>query len=407
VYSNKLLTPDPTGQMFEAHSESWRQARLKILEFANVNEFVLQIDVSHYFERIPQHYLIEMLKANNQIHNGFVNLLETMLSAFRQRASFGIIQGVLPSDLLGNFYLSSFDAQCKIDNVEEVRFVDDIYIPYGNHQLARRGLTRVADILRNDGLNINETKSGVRYGDTFRRDLLEADELFAAASEELKQSALAEIDFGYGFLFDDSEEVLDEEALENIQVDAVLQLFEAGRDRPDMIAKIDRFCFPVLTVVASDVGVARAIEGIRQRPYLAQVYAFYLGRLVRANREAFDGLRELAMDRELGDYELMLVLAALNDSEDIDAKGCVDLLRILADQSRPEPVRAIAAMVAAKFGRPAQRRAVRVRYENESSPYMRAAILYASQFFEPEARKACKRAWAGHGEINRFVASAI
>ncbi len=51
-----------------------------------------------------------------------VRLLEEMLLAFRERNSFGIIQGVFPSDMLGNFFLSDFDAYCEIQNIPSARY---------------------------------------------------------------------------------------------------------------------------------------------------------------------------------------------------------------------------------------------------------------------------------------------
>ena len=81
------------------------------------------------------------------------------------------------------------------------------------------------------------------------------------------------------------------------------------------------------------------------------------------------------------DYQRMYLLGALMGATKIDRNTVNAALRLLAESSVGQEVRALAAIFAARHGTPQQRRTVRLSYEKEASPYVRAAILYASRHF--------------------------
>ena len=76
----------------------------------------LHQEIANYFERIPQHHLVNLIIASG-CPTEVARLLEEMLLAFQERDSLGIIQGLFPSDLFSNFYLSDVDAYCEIQGI--------------------------------------------------------------------------------------------------------------------------------------------------------------------------------------------------------------------------------------------------------------------------------------------------
>lgn len=88
--------------MFEAAHECWERFQDKVLELCQTSNFIVKADIANYFERIPQHHLINLMNSSG-CPGPVVNLMEELLLAFQERDSFGIIQGVFPSDMLGNF----------------------------------------------------------------------------------------------------------------------------------------------------------------------------------------------------------------------------------------------------------------------------------------------------------------
>ena len=99
--------------MFEPEHLCWDRFQSALRKVASKGGFFVKADVANYFERIPQHHLINLMIASGCAPE-VARLLEEVLLAFQERNSFGIIQGVFPSDLLGNFYLSDVDAYCEI-----------------------------------------------------------------------------------------------------------------------------------------------------------------------------------------------------------------------------------------------------------------------------------------------------
>lgn len=139
TFSNVIVEPGREGHMFEPEHLCWERLQASLDKLATKGGYFVKTDIANYFERIPQHHLINLLIASG-CRTEVARLLEEMLLAFQERDSFGIIQGVFPSDLLGNFYLSDIDAYCEIHGIPSARFVDDLYLRFESFPEARRGL---------------------------------------------------------------------------------------------------------------------------------------------------------------------------------------------------------------------------------------------------------------------------
>jgi len=115
------------GGMFKPAHDCWERFHEKLGSLCQQGEYIVKADIADYFERIPQHHLINLMNASG-CPSEVVNLMEDMLLSFQERDSFGIVQGVFPSDVLGNFFLSDFDAYCELNDIGSARYVDDIYM---------------------------------------------------------------------------------------------------------------------------------------------------------------------------------------------------------------------------------------------------------------------------------------
>lgn len=102
----------------------------------------------------------------------------------------------------------------------------------------------------------------------------------------------------------------------------------------------------------------------------------------------------------------MLVLATLLVADNVSDVGGV-ALRLMQDRSEEEPVRALSAIVAAKFGSATQKIMVKRQYDSEGSMYMRLALLFASQFFSTGDKNTCKRVWGAHSKLAAMLAAAL
>ncbi len=51
---------DEDDQVFELNHESWERFQDRVSEICDESSFLIKADISHYFERLPQHHLINL-----------------------------------------------------------------------------------------------------------------------------------------------------------------------------------------------------------------------------------------------------------------------------------------------------------------------------------------------------------
>jgi len=341
-----------------------------------------------------------------------VNLLEEMMLAFRERNSFGIIQGVYPSDALGNVFLSDFDAYCELADILSARYVDDIYMGFPSELEARQGLANLIETLRKDGLHLNEYKSKIMPADEVIREETAIDRIFDEIREEVQDDESYGRASPYGFEAEWEEEAEDEEEDdkedgEDLENAAVERLMENIGDYPSQEDKIEKFCLPILRSAASDHAVEHVLENVKEKPHQTRLYFSYISSFVHSSPEVVDALEELVADEMVLDYQRMFLLAALIRARTVGRATVNTAIQWLQNPRVAKETRAIPAIFAAKHGVAVQKRAVRTSYEGEQSEYVRSAILFASKYLSVAERRTCKRAWGGHSAINTLIAKAI
>lgn len=405
-FGHVLADVTSVDQLFESSQESWENLQQKLSEMSEQGEYFVKADVANYFERIPQHHLINLIRSSG-CQPEVVKLLEEMLLAFQERDSFGIIQGVFPSDVFGNFYLSDFDGFCELHDIPSARYVDDFYLQFGTEKDARRGLMHLIDRLRRNGLHLNEHKSGIRTAEELISEETEIDRLFEEARSEVEDE-LSHTNSGYGFTAEWDLDELDESVDKDLDIAAVIYLYEAIDIYPNQIDKIEKFCLPLLRIAGSDVAIERSVQGVLDRPHLTRLYLAYLSRFTSIREDLVRRLEDIiSSDDIVSDYQRMYLIGALLNCRNPDRRTINNALQILGNGKVAQEARAIAAIFAAKFGNPQQRRTVKVAYESEPSSYVRAALLYASKYFTPVEHKTCIKAWGGHNMINALITQAF
>ncbi|WP_460452522.1 reverse transcriptase domain-containing protein [Alsobacter sp. SYSU BS001988] len=407
---------DEEGQMFEPNHESWERFQQRIAEICGERNYVLKADISNYFERLPQHNLVNLMSAAGCAPE-VVSLLEEMLLAFRERNSFGIVQGVYPSDALGNFYLSALDAHCELDEVLSARYVDDIYMGFQSEAEARKGLASLIETLRKDGLHLNEYKSTIMPADEIILQETAIDRLFDQIRDEVANDETYKRASPYGFEVEwedeDAEEEEDvtegeeEDEGEDLPNAAVERLMDNIGDYPNHEDQIEKFCLPILRSAHSDSAVEHVLVNLKERPHQTRLYFSYISTFVRSNQDVVDALEALVNDDAVSDYQRLFLLAALVRARSVSRATVNTALQWLQNGTVAKETRAMAAIFAAKHGAAQQKRTVRTSYEDEPSEYVRSAILFSSRYLTVVEKKTCKRAWGGHNAINGLISLSI
>ncbi|WP_162787207.1 RNA-directed DNA polymerase [Notoacmeibacter marinus] len=403
---------DDDERVFVSNHECWEKFQKSVAAICGGNAFVLKADIASYFERLPQHHLVNLMSAANASPE-IVNLLEEMMLAFRERNSFGIVQGVYPSDVLGNFFLSDLDAYCELADICSSRYVDDIYMGFGSEADARRGLASLIETLRKDDLHLNEYKSRIMPALEVIKEESAVDRLFDDIRDEIVDDEAYERASPYGFEaeWEDEDEkdndAEDEDQVGELENAAVERLMENISEYAGYEDQIEKFCLPILRSAESDSAIEYVLENLKEKPHQTRLYFSYISKFTRTDHEVVGALQNLISDEAVSDYQRMFLLAALLNAKTVRRSTVNTALQWLHNRSVAKETRAMAAIFAAKHGGPQQKRTVRTSYEDEPSDYVRSAILYASKYLTSVERKTCKRAWGGHNTINALIAKAI
>jgi hypothetical protein len=176
---------------------------------AQATEYILKVDVANFFGSLNLHTLINVLS-----DSGFPQTLCTRLEALfiaytGEHSSRGILQGMYPSDLFGNYYLAPIDRLLDEQGVPSARYVDDLYIFVNSVKAADHILRRLIPTLRSYDLVLNENKSVLMPKAALRSEEPDLESLFAAAIDEITPQTEDEdfySDYGFQSEWDEGEE---------------------------------------------------------------------------------------------------------------------------------------------------------------------------------------------------------
>ena len=201
------------------------------------------------------------------VPTGIVRLLvKSMLETWSGRFSYSIPQGLFPSDLLGNYYLSAFDAHLAAKVIPSVRYVDDLVMFYNDENSAKASIPEICRFLRTIGLDLNESKTFVIPSDKAVKEETELDRRFERARDEVYGEILDSIEASpYGF--QDSWETLNETAILEIAESEALEKLWAARPTAPLGEKrdqLDRFCLGAFARLGSRAAVGNGAWGARQ-----------------------------------------------------------------------------------------------------------------------------------------------
>lgn len=401
VFSNVY---NDTADMFE--KESYNKFKDFIQKNAESYDFCLQMDVACYFESINQHFLINLIDRLG-IKRPIVKLLEESLSSWTQANSYGIIQGLISSDLLGNFNLTNLDYFFKIKGFNYCRYVDDIYVFHNNECKLRKLLVEVCNKLRKQGLFLNESKTQLKESKHILFQETEFDRMFNEINEMLNTVFVDDSSFfeaRYGFQIEWDEEPEEVIEVEGFRLDLIEQLYEKRNEANWQRDKIIKFCFPLFSKAQSQYPIDTIEIEIFNYPYLAKYYCNYLATIERENSEITKLIEGLLFSKKLiYEYQSLWLFSSLLYRHKVSAEVIDLAVRTVGDKHKHETIRAICSILISKFGSGMQLRALRDEYENEPSNYVKSAILYGTRYFSKDERRACHSAWSGHSELNTLI----
>ena len=393
------------GAMFEVTRIAWGkfQARLKRLSKKKHNKYVLKLDIANCFSSINQHMLINKL-GDLDIDASIIKRLEQMLIKFTgSKSSRGIVQGIYPSDLFGNYYMNPIDEFIDGLKLDSARYVDDIYIFVESADHADAAYRKLIRFLRRYDLTVNEAKARLMPSSFLLAEEPDLEELFSNAVEEVTDQAdeFGE-EAGYGFQGDweDEEESYSEQY--DIELAATELLFDSADDYEGQEENIERFCLPLFARAKSDYAVDHVIANLMNRPSMAQIYCSYLSKF-SGHAEVRKAFLDLATEKNVYDWQRMWAIAGLLVSGSAKNKEVSSIFSVFESKEVEEPVRAVAAIFTGRYGNHSKRTDLFSSYGSEGSEYLRAAIYFSSRWFPTVEKSNAKSQWANDNELNELI----
>lgn len=196
------LADDDSPSMFLSTRKCWQDLQAKLSEFSKDKslKYVMKLDIATYFNSINQHTLINVLDDSGMNKSYFSRLEAVLLRYTGDRSSRGILQGIYPSDLLGNFYMAPVDRFLKERGTPSARYVDDLYVFVESVDESESLLRKLIPFLRSYDLALNESKCRILPKKLLRTMEPDLEALFDDAVEEIS-GQIDDDDFeaDYGF----------------------------------------------------------------------------------------------------------------------------------------------------------------------------------------------------------------
>ncbi len=404
------LAEGDSESMFQPTRACWSRLQRALAKHAKSksSQYILKIDVANFFGSLNQHTMINILN-DAEYPKSLSSRLEALLTSYTgERSSRGILQGMYPSDLLGNHYMAPIDEFLDEYGTPSARYVDDIYIFVESVDAAEKLLRKLIPYLRGYDLALNEAKSVIMPKASLLTEEPDLEALFSNAVEEIsKQVDDTDFSADYGFQseWNDEEDESDQDQKEELELQATKILFDSLSDYPGQEENIERFCLPLFSKAASDYAIAHVLDAFKKRPSMSQIYASYLAKFLE--KEGVSALlTELLADASLTDWQKMWVLAALMQRRPAKDASIKTSLRLLRDATHHDALRAIAAIYVGRFGDHARRKDLFAIYPSVSS-YIQAAIYFSSRSWPPVERSNAKASWGAHGPLNTLLTTAM
>ena len=399
------LAPSGSANMFLPTRTCWNELQKTLTKHAKSKtaNYILKIDVANFFGSLNQHTLINVLN-DSGYPKSFSSRLETILTSYTgERSSRGILQGMYPSDLFGNYYMAPIDRFLDEYGVPSARYVDDMYVFVENVDAADHLMRQLIPTLRSYDLVLNEAKSVIIPKSALITEEPDLEVLFADAVAEIAAQVRGEeFDADYGFQSEWDDEANDEEDLE---LKATKILFNSLSEYPGHEESIERFCLPIFSKAGSDYAVKHVIDSFKKRPSMSQIYASYLAKFLD-DAEVGDLLIGVLKDDSLTDWQKMWVLAALSQATKPADSAVKVVLDVLKDANKHEALRAVAANFVGRFGDHARRKSLISIYSTVSN-YVQAAIYCSSRGWPGAEKSNAKASWGSHGPLHALLTTAM
>lgn len=330
--------------------------------------YIVETDVANYFERIYHHNLIDLLEGLN-CDMEIVTALAQLLRKWNEGLSYGIPQGLWPSDLLGNVYLRYLDFTMKSENFQYIRYVDDIRVFCKNKIDAKLALIKINQTLRSLGLNIQPSKTFIHEIDDFCHNIHK----FSESIEKLKL-ANENIIINFDPYFNEFEIIESEITEETFEIIGLDELFNSAIQEHFKEQEI-KFCLNAYTHFQKPMAVSFCLDNFEKLPHLSSYFINYLTSLGYDFNIASRILDFLESENNLYSWQEMWLLRYFYLTPKFDTNLVTYLRKIFLDSNKLVANRSIAALILGKIGTIQELNLLKDNFNKTDSLWIKRSII--------------------------------
>ena len=166
--------PQPDGTMFSRETGySQFQERTCELASRSSDQYVVVTDITDFYPKLYHHRVENALRLAAWKKVNHTKAIIQLLSAWRERQSFGLPVGPNASRLIAEVAIHDVDQALRGEGLIFARYVDDFRIFCKTRKDAYRALATLAEVLwKNHGLTLAEQKTKILPVELFKKDYL-------------------------------------------------------------------------------------------------------------------------------------------------------------------------------------------------------------------------------------------
>jgi len=339
----------------------------------------VKLDASNYYERIYLHKLRQLLQRLG-VPDAVYSALMMLLRKFSDGVSFGIPQGLWPSDYLGNIYLLYLDEYLVNQGIYAIRYVDDYRIFCNSDLEARSILKSCCNVLRPLGLSPQPLKTYPVNVEKLNPDIQPLTEQFLNLRRDKSKILVRQLETDYfgDEVVRESEEWEEHERqapLTDEDIRAFEKLWTEAVDQEVKRASVLRFALAGLSAGASPTAEEYVLNTLSDFPHLASATSKYLASLGFKESTATRILQFINSENSIHEWQEMWLLNYFRIDGSSLGPNKLSLKKILGDTRRHPLVRALAAEILSLHGSPSDGDDIRRLFTTESNPRLRRALL--------------------------------
>lgn len=337
--------------------------------------YVVTTDIAAYFERI-YHHKLENTLISVGCDSEIVNAIKLLLQHWSSGVSYGIPQGMFPSDLLGNIYLTEIDEELVNNDYVFVRFVDDYCIFAKNEIEAIKIINLLVRSLRSKGLNLQSAKTKILTQEGFL-EKIEPNLNAKTATKIITQKKWIQT------IYDEVQVEIKKKVTvpmtTKVQKEIIKSIFQKAKRSPKENDRLIQKCLLVLGEHQDSVAVEFCLENFIKLPYLTSHIVSYLLTIPFEEKILSSIQTFLLSDNNIFDWQEMWLLQYYFTAPNLNSRYLVYLRNLVANRNKHVSIRSTAVRLLGKFGTTKDLRDLAANITNEEDFYIKTGIISAMQ----------------------------